>query len=174
MSEMIRVASIKFKTETDLYAIGYEVPYMYEHVDVQNNIIVSHGSAALHPSVARIMLKDYFIYRQTHMNGRHLWCHPTDSARTRWTTIPLFKSSNMSVAKRSSDQRNRLRSVQNDYFEKVARKEISTDYVKSFEAGILGKGKSGQERRKTNFNKQTSIVGENFNFCLDPEEHMTL
>ena len=159
---MIRVASIKFKTETDLYAIGYEVPYIYEHVDIQNNIIVSHGDAMIHPSVARIMLKDYFIYRQTHMNGRHLWCHPTDSVRTRWTTIPLFKSSNMSIAKRTSKDRQKLRSVQNDYFEKALKGEVREDYLEAFKTGKLGEGKIVDVSKIPN--KRASIIGETYNF----------
>lgn len=163
MPELVRAASIVLNKDRKKYLFGvsYPVPVVYDGIEIHNKKVVNHGRCIMHNPIPRILLKSrtdcyqdgrYYRFKDIHApNGEN------DSLVVR---MPYAASTNISLSFRDKE-RQKLRSVMGDYFEKSTSGEVDKGYLDSFKDGDLGKGEvfdiDGME------NPIFSIVDEEYN-----------
>ena len=139
MTEIIRVSS-DILSKNEVFGVAYPLPVVYENISFsKEGRVVKHGDCIVHPPIPRILSKDLVKCEQVRQNGRYYWWGSDDKRYDKFSVINYVPSSNISVSIRDKE-RQKLRSVMGDYFEKIKNNETTKSYLESYRDGDLGIG----------------------------------
>ena len=121
MAEVVRKSSLLLK-EGKSFGVAYPLPVVFGDISFDENRVIKHGECIVHPPIPRILLKDSLKCEQIKLNGRYYWWGSNNKERDNFIVIDYIPSSNISLSFRDSN-RQKLRSVMGNYFEKIKNNE---------------------------------------------------
>lgn len=158
MPEIIRQSKVLFNKSNKAALVAYPVPVVYNGISFQDKKVVNHGECFMHTPIPRILLKDRMGCFQ---DGRYYrFFDKTQEGSGLVPILSYIPSANVSLSFRNKE-RQKLRSVMGDYFEKSISGNVDKSCIESYNEGSLGEGETN-DFSKIN-SKRFSIIDEEYN-----------
>ena len=150
---------IKILTNERVYACGYEIPVVSESVIFDCNKINDYGFCNMHVSVPRIFKKSKTKCLQNHVGGKYEWFYPIDKECSKWSTLPHFRESLLSVNVKPQE-RQELRETMNTFMQDIQQGKVKGNWLENKEL----RREKEEWADKNNKMKKINIVGEVYEF----------